>query len=82
MYTLYAAIIAAGITAETTPEDCCEMLISTMQGLEIQGVTGTMTWDATGAVTKNPTAVRIENGVYVGFDVSAAAEVPAEEAAE
>ena len=46
-------------------------------------MTGTMTWDATGAVTKDPTAVRIENGVYVGFDVDGAAaeEAPAEEAA-
>ena len=74
VYTLYAAINAAGITAETSTEDCCEMLIEAIQGLEIAGVTGTMTWDATGAVTKTPTAVRIENGVYVGFDVDGAAE--------
>ena len=82
VYTIYAAINAAGITADTPTEECCDLLIEAMQGLEIEGVTGTMTWDATGAVTKTPTAVRIENGVYVGFDVSAAAEVPAEEAAE
>ena len=81
MYALYAAINAAGITADTPTEECCDLLIEAMQGLEIEGVTGTMTWDATGAVTKTPTAVRIENGVYVGFDVSAAAEAPAEEAA-
>ena len=37
-----------------------------MQELEITGVTGTMTWQATGEVTKTPTAVKIENGVYVG----------------
>ena len=81
VYALYAAINAAGITADTPTEECCDLLIEAMQGLEIAGVTGTMTWDATGAVTKDPTAVRIENGVYVGFDVSAAAEAPAEEAA-
>ena len=81
VYTIYAAINAAGITADTPTEECCDLLIEAMQGLEIEGVTGTMTWDATGAVTKTPTAVRIENGVYVGFDVSAAAEAPAEEAA-
>ena len=81
VYALYAAINAAGITADTPTEECCDLLIEAMQGLEIEGVTGTMTWDATGAVTKDPTAVRIENGVYVGFDVSAAAEAPAEEAA-
>ena len=81
VYTIYAAINAAGITADTPTEECCDLLIEAMQGLEIEGVTGTMTWDATGAVTKTPTAVRIENGVYVGFDVSDAAEAPAEEAA-
>ena len=81
VYTIYAAINAAGITADTPTEECCDLLIEAMQGLEIEGVTGTMTWNATGAVTKTPTAVRIENGVYVGFDVSAAAEAPAEEAA-
>ena len=83
VYALYAAINAAGITADTPTEECCDLLIEAMQGLEIAGVTGTMTWDATGAVTKDPTAVRIENGVYVGFDVDGAAaeEAPAEEAA-
>ena len=83
VYTIYAAINAAGITADTPTEECCDLLIEAMQGLEIEGVTGTMTWDATGAVTKTPTAVRIENGVYVGFDVDGAAaeEAPAEEAA-
>ena len=83
VYALYAAINAAGITADTPTEECCDLLIEAMQGLEIEGVTGTMTWDATGAVTTDPTAVRIENGVYVGFDVDGAAaeEAPAEEAA-
>ena len=66
VYALYAAINAAGITAETSTEECCELLIAAMQELEITGVTGTMTWQATGEVTKTPTAVKIENGVYVG----------------
>ena len=66
VYALYAAINAAGITAETSTEDACELLIAAMQELEITGVTGTMTWQATGEVTKTPTAVKIENGVYVG----------------
>ena len=67
VYALYAAINNAGITAQTTPEDACELLIAAMQDLEITGVTGTMSWQATGEVTKTPTAVKIENGVYVGF---------------
>ena len=67
VYTLYAAIQKAGITSETSPEEACDLLIATMQELEITGVTGTMTWSATGEVTKTPTAVQIENGVYVGY---------------
>ena len=60
-----AAIEAAGVTAETAPEDACEMLISVFPGLEVTGVTGAMRWDATGEVDKTPMAVVIENGVYV-----------------
>ena len=68
VYALYAAITNAGITAETSPEDACEMLIAAMQELDITGVTGEMTWDATGAVTKTPRVVRIENGAYVSVE--------------
>ncbi|HIS85065.1 MAG TPA: ABC transporter substrate-binding protein [Candidatus Faecivicinus avistercoris] len=89
VYTLYAAINEAGITADMSAEECCDLLIAAMQNIEITGVTGTMTWSATGEVTKTPTAVRIENGVYVGADVAeeaatdeaAADEVATEEAA-
>ena len=66
IYALYTAIQSAGITPETSVEDACEMLIAEFQKQEIAGLTGTMTWAATGEVTKTPTAVVIENGVYVG----------------
>ena len=68
VYALYAAINNAGITAETSPEDACDMLIAAMQELDVTGVTGEMTWDATGAVTKTPRVVRIENGTYVSVE--------------
>ena len=80
VYALYAAINEAGITADTSAEECCDLLIDAMQKIEITGVTGTMTWSASGEVTKTPTAVRIENGVYVGADVAAAEEAATEEA--
>ena len=35
--------------------------------ITVDGVTGTMTWDDTGAVSKTPNAVVIENGEYVSF---------------
>ena len=66
VYALYAAIQAAGITPDTDYAEACELLIAQMQQTEIAGLTGTMTWAATGEVTKTPTAVVIENGVYVG----------------
>lgn len=68
VYTVYAAMQAGGVTADMEPEEVCEIMIEQMQQLTIEGLTGTMTWSATGEVSKNPTAVRIENGVYVGME--------------
>lgn len=66
MYALYQAMVNKGITADTTPEEACDPLIEAFQEIEINGLTGTMRWDATGAVTKTPIAVVIKDGVYVG----------------
>ena len=68
VYAMYEAIKAGGITGETTPEEACEIMIAQMQTLEVAGLTGNMTWEATGAVSKTPTAVKIENGMYVGME--------------
>ncbi len=66
LYALVAAAEKAGVTSDAAPEDICDAMIAAMQELEIAGLTGTMTWDATGAVSKTPTAVVIKDGVYVG----------------
>ena len=66
IYALYAAAVAGGITSDTSVEDACEILIEQFQSLTVEGLTGTMTWSATGEVTKTPTAVVIKDGVYVG----------------
>ena len=68
VYALVAAAEAAGITSDMKPEEVCEKIIPAMQQITVQGVTGTMTWAASGEVTKTPTAVVIQNGVYVGFN--------------
>ena len=57
---------------DEAPEDICDAMIAAMQELTVTGLTGTMVWDATGAVTKTPTAVIIKNGVYVGAEAAAA----------
>jgi branched-chain amino acid transport system substrate-binding protein len=68
VYALVEAAMQAGVQTGDSAEDICDAMIAAMQQITYEGVTGTMTWDATGAVSKTPTAVVIENGVYVGFD--------------
>ena len=68
VYALVEAAKVAGVQTGDKAEDVCDAMIAAMQQITYEGVTGTMTWDATGAVSKTPTAVVIENGVYVGFD--------------
>ncbi len=69
IYSLYAAINAAGITADMDAEAICEALIGQYTTMTFDGLTGAgMTWDATGAVSKTPMAVIIEDGVYVGME--------------
>ena len=42
--------------------------VSAMQEIQVEGLTGTMTWDAAGTVTKTPTAVVIKDGAYVSAE--------------
>ena len=66
IYAFYQAIQNAGITADTSAEDACELLIAQFTSMSVDGLTGTMTWSANGEVSKTPTAVVIQNGAYVG----------------
>ena len=70
VYALYTASVNAGIDGSTDYADACEKLIAqfTSPDFQIEGLTGSMTWDASGAVTKTPTAVVIKDGAYVGFN--------------
>ena len=68
VYVLYEAIQAAGVTADMSTEEICDALIGVMPTLSVVGLTSAgsaMTWDETGPVSKDPTAVIIENGTYV-----------------
>ncbi len=71
IYSLYKACVAGGVTADMSADQINEILIAqfTAADFTFDGLTGTgMTWDATGAVSKSPMAVVIENGVYVGVE--------------
>ena len=65
MYILIQAAEKAGITAEMEPEEVCDLMIAAIQEITVEGLTGSMTWDASGAVTKTPMAATIVNGEYV-----------------
>ncbi len=68
IYILLAAAEKAGITSDMAPEDACDLLISAMKEIEVTGLTGVMTWDESGAVSKTPMAATIIDGVYVFED--------------
>ena len=68
IYILIAAAEKAGITAEMAPEEACDLLIAAMKEIQVEGLTGSMTWDESGAVTKTPMAATIVNGEYVFED--------------
>ena len=73
VYILYQALEEANCTPDMSAEDVCEALVAVMPTISYSGLTGTdMTWDSTGAVTKMPTAVVIQNGEYVTANTDAA----------
>ncbi len=73
VYILYQALQEANCTPDMSVEDVCEALVAVMPTITYSGLTGTdMTWDSTGAVTKMPTAVVIQNGEYVTANTDAA----------
>ncbi|WP_455580768.1 ABC transporter substrate-binding protein [Dysosmobacter sp.] len=66
VYIVKAALEAAGCTGDMSAADICEALVGVMPSISVDGLTGAgMTWDASGAVSKAPMAVIIENGTYV-----------------
>lgn len=66
VYILKEALEAAGCTADMSAADICEALVPTMTTLSHDGLTGKgMNWSADGAVSKDPTAFVIQDGVYV-----------------
>ncbi|MCL2337492.1 MAG: ABC transporter substrate-binding protein [Firmicutes bacterium] len=72
IYAIYDAIQAShgAITPTMKASDIADQLIAEFAGgFTFSGVTGAnMTWNANGQVSKEPKAVVIQNGVYVGMN--------------
>ena len=69
IYAIKKAIDNAGITADMSRDDITAAMIKEFTSMTFDGVTGSgMTWAASGEVSKQPKAVVIENGTYVGVE--------------
>ena len=66
IYALKQALEAANCTPDMSAEELCDAMIAQFTSMSFNGLTGTnMTWADNGEISKMPTAVVIENGVYV-----------------
>ncbi len=69
VYAYKQALEAAGATPDMSAEELCDLMIEQFTSMTFDGLTGAgMTWDASGAVSKSPKGMVIENGGYVGLD--------------
>ena len=65
VYAIKEAIEHAGITPDMSISDMCEAMKVAMTEITIDGLTGAgMTWDASGAPSKEPKAMVIKDGAY------------------
>jgi len=64
IYAIKAAIEKSGATADMSASELCDKLSAAMTEITLTGLTGTITWEASGEPNKEPKAVVIENGTY------------------
>ena len=65
-YVIKAAAEKADLKPDMSISDMCDALKTAMTEISYDGLTGTgISWEASGEPTKDPIAVKIENGVYV-----------------
>ncbi len=69
IFAIKAAIEKANVTPDMEPNEICEKLVASITTISVDGLTSQgMTWKADGTVSKEPKAVVIKNGQYVGMD--------------
>jgi len=70
IYAYKQALETAQCTPDMSAQDLCEKMIATFPTITFDGLTGDeqgITWDTTGAVSKSPKGMVIQNGAYVGM---------------
>ena len=68
VYAYAQALYAAGATTDMSNAELSDSMIAQFTSMTFNGLTGeNMTWDTTGAVSKSPKGMVIQNGAYVGM---------------
>lgn len=67
MYAIKAAAEKAGLTPDMSVSDLCEGLKGAMVEITLEGLTGVITWDESGAPVKEPKAMVIKDGAYTAM---------------
>lgn len=69
VYAVKQAMDNAGVTADMSTDDITAALVKEFTSMTFDGITGTsMTWAETGEVSKDPKAIVIKDGAYVGVE--------------
>ena len=69
VYALRQAIENSGATPDLSAAELCDLMIEQFTSMTFDGLTGSsVTWDVSGAVSKSPKGMVIQNGAYVGMD--------------
>lgn len=66
IYTIKTALETTELTPADSVSDISDALQAAMLTITYEGLTGTCTWNEEGQVSKEPKAVVIQDGVYVG----------------
>lgn len=64
VYAVKEAAEATGVTPDMSVSEICDALAGAMTSITLNGLTGEITWDASGEPNKEPKAVMITDGVY------------------
>lgn len=67
IYIIKAAVEKAGITSDMSVSDMCNAMKTAMTQITVDGITGSMTWNADGEPNKEPKGMIIQNGQYVAM---------------
>jgi branched-chain amino acid transport system substrate-binding protein len=69
IYSIAQAAKTGKVTSSMKATDITKVMIEQFTSMKFDGLTGTkMTWDKSGAVSKEPKAVSIKNGSYAAMD--------------